>query len=227
MADTDIRRGLLTAEEEALKAKLSNISVPWGDGVNRRAKVWFGMPEKERERTYPFITIDLLDIVFAADRAHSAQIMEVDYWPSEYATFAEYAVAYGIPFDNTTTAAQAVWWHPYDLHFQVTTYARAQQHDRIMTRTLLGTAYLPDRWGYLQVPADNTERHLIRVGYASDDYYEGAGRDAKRTFKKIYNIVVTADMAPENPLLYRRVLQVFGTLHDTEDPGISASWTST
>lgn len=220
MADDDIRRGLLLSEDEALKAKLSSITMPGGP----RAKVWFGYPEREREITYPFITIDLVDIVFAADRAHSAQLMEVDYWPSEYATFAEYAAANDIGFDNDTQSGQAVWWHPYDLHYQVATFARSIQHDRYLTSRLLGTAYLPDRWGYLHVPADNTERHLDRVGYSNNDHLEGEGRDARRTLSKVYNVIVTADIPPESPIVYQRVLELHATLHDIQDPSISADW---
>lgn len=223
MADTDIRRGLLLAEDEALKAKLSGLTVPVPSG-EQRVKVWFGLPEKERERSYPMITIDLIDIVFAADRAHSAQLTEIDYWPSEYPTFAAYAAAKDIDFDELEDIPKALWWHPYDLYYQIRTYCRSNQHDRYLTATLLGTAYLPDRWGYLPVPADGSQRWLDRVGYSTDDYYEQAGQDQKRVFIKTYNVVVNAHIPPEDPLIYRKVLEVHGTLVDTQDPGVSAEW---
>lgn len=231
---TDIERGLLLAEDEALKAKLSNITVAaprssGGGGVlpgRKRVKTWFRMPETEKERDYPYITISLVDIVFAADRAHSAQIAPIDYWPSEYATFAEYAAANDIPYDAANQYAEAVWWHPYNLFYEVTTHARTAQHDREITARLMQTSMLPDRWGYLQVPADGSERHLVREGWSQADFYEGVGADSKRVFRKVYSISVTADMPPENPFLYYKVLQVAGTLSETESD-LSDTWTNT
>jgi hypothetical protein len=214
------QRGTILAEDEALKAKLSNINVPVPvDSTHptgkQRAKVWFGLPEQERVKSYPFITIDLLDVVFAADRAHSAQLNAVDYWPSSYPTFAEYAAAQTPPivFNPAVQYAYAREFHPYNLIYQVATHARSAQHDRAMMATLLGTAYLPDRWGYLQVPADNSERHLIREGFTTDDYYEQVtDSERRRVFRKIYTISVTAEIAPENPFTYYQVLQVHGEL---------------
>lgn len=224
-----VRRKFLLAEDEALKAKLSNVTVvaPREAGGRKRAKVWFGFPDQERERSYPFITIDLLDIVFANDRAHSAQLAPVDYWPSEYATFAEWATANGIPYDPATQWPMVREFHPYNLIYQVATHARTSQHDRELMATLIGTAYIPDRWGYLQVPADGSERHLIREGFTPADYLEGAGEDAKRVFRKVYNVSVTAEIPPENPFIYYQVVAVHGTFTTTPTPGITEAWANT
>lgn len=221
---TDIERGFLLAEDEAVKAKLSGLTVAVRGGT-KRVPVWYGMPSREREKSYPFITIDLVDIVFAEERAHSAQIMPIDYWPSEYPTFAEYATALGIPFDPATTYAEAVWWHPYDLHYQVATHCRTAQHDRELTAKLIKTKYLPDRWGYLDVPADGSSRWLDRIGYGAADYYEQAGDD-RPVFRKIYNISVSAHVPPEDPLIYYQVLRVATTLSAIGDSGASSSWTT-
>ena len=222
-------RGLLLAEDEALKAKLSNITVaaPREKGGRKKAKVWYGMPSGEREKDYPFITIDLLDIVFAADRAHSAQIGEVDYWPSEYPTIAEWAAANNVPYDPDNNIVEATWFHPYDIYYQVATYARTAQHDREMTATLMGTAYLPDRWGYLHVPADDSHRWLDRIGFSQADFLESAGQDDKRVYRKVYNVSVSAQLPPENPFLYYRVLTVATTLIAGEGAGNTTSWSDT
>lgn len=226
-----IKRGLLLAEDEALKAKLSNITVAApreGDG-RKRAKVWFGFPDQERERSYPYITIDLIDLVFANDRAHSAQLNTIDYWPSEYATFAEWAEANSVAYNPTTQWALAREFHPYNIIYQVATHARTAQHDRELMATLIGTAYLPDRWGYLQVPADGSERHLIREGFSTADYIEpvAGGGDGKRVFRKVYNVSVTAEIPPENPFIYYQVVSVLGTLTTTPTPGLTEAWTNT
>lgn len=226
---TDIERGFLLAEDEALKAKLSGITVsaPREEGGRRRVRTWYRMPEKEKVRSYPFITIDLVDIEFAADRAHSAQLTPIDYWPSFAASFADYATLMGIDYDPDQQIPQALWWHPYNLHYSVSTHARSAQHDRELMSTLIGTAYLPDRWGYLQVPADGSERHLVRQGFTQADYLEETGADAKRVFRKVYSITVTADVAPENPFLYYQVLVVNGTLTVTNNSELMTTWQNT
>ena len=228
MATTDIQRGFLLAEDEAMKAKLSGLTVaaPRESGGRKRVKTYYRFPSEEMERTYPFITIERTDIAFAADRAHSAEITAIDYWPSEWETFAEYAVAHGLTdFDIDLASAEATRWHPYDIHYQVATYARSAQHDAEMTATLLGTAYLPDRWGYLDVPADGSSRWLDRVGYAQADLLEVAGGTTKRTFRKIYNVTVSAHLPPEDPFVFGRVLAVMGLITVTNDSSLTATWT--
>lgn len=211
--DTTIDRGFLLAEEEALKAKLSNIYVSDPNGANGRRRVHtrWGYPAAEVNRQYPFISIDLIDIEFAADRAHSAQVVPIDYWPSEYATFAEYAAAYEIPYTEGQPV-EATMWHPYNLHFQIASHARNARHDLEITRILLGTAFTPHRWGWLYVPADESNRWLDLVDWATANYNEGGGDSTNRIFRKIYHIVVSAHLPPENPFLYYQVLRVHGVI---------------
>jgi len=213
--DTIPDRGFLLAEEEALKAKLSNLYVtdPNAQNGKRRVHVRWGYPMAEVNRQYPFISIDLIDIEFAADRAHSAQVLGIDYWPSEYATFAEYADAYGIDYDpDGPTTPEAVMWHPYNLHFQIATHARSARHDLEITRILLTTAFTPHRWGWLYVPADQSNRWLDLVDWATANYNEGAGDSTNRIFRKIWHVVVSAHLPPENPFVFSQVLKVHGTL---------------
>lgn len=216
-----VQRGFLTAEDEALKAKLSNIEVTMRGGVKQKAQVWFRMPSGERTVRYPYISIDLVDVVFAADRAHSAEITDIDYWPSEWATFAEYAAAHGITYDPEVHNAAAMRWLPYDLYYQITTHATAIQHNRELFQALLGTAYLPDRFGYLDVVADESVRWLDRTGYASNDYIVGG---STRVFSTMYNVIVSAHVPPENPFIFLRVLEVAGTLQAINDPGLVSTW---
>src|SRR5690606_38889069 len=97
--------------------------------------------------------------------AHSIHHIPIDYWPSEYATFSEYAEAYGLTgYVERIGSAMAINWHPYNLHYQVTTIARNPMHHMDMTGQLLGTEFLPDRWGRLDIPADRSCRMLYRVG---------------------------------------------------------------
>jgi hypothetical protein len=211
--DTSIDRGFLLAEEEALKAKLSRIYVsdPNGQNGRRRVHVRWGYPMAEVNRQYPFLSIDLIDIEFAADRAHSAQVIGTDYWPSEFATFAEYAEDRGLVLADTDIV-QATWWHPYNLHFQIASHARNARHDLEITKILLGTAFTPHRWGWLYISADDSNRWLDLVDWATANYNEGAGDSAHRIFRKIYHIIVSAHLPPENPFIFRQVLKLHGTI---------------
>jgi hypothetical protein len=213
--DAVVDRGFLLAEEEALKAKLSKIYVtdPNATAGRRRVQVRWGYPMAEVNRQYPFISLDLIDIEFAADRAHSAEVVGIDYWPSEYATFAEYAAAYDLNYDpDAPTVPQAVMWHPYNLHFQIATHARNARHDLEITRILLGTTFTPHRWGWLYVPADKSNRWLDLVDWSTANYNEGAGDSQNRIFRKILHVVVSAHLPPENPFVFTQVLKVHGTL---------------
>lgn len=225
-----VSRGLLFAESEALKAKLSGLTVSSdrAQSGQQRVQVFYGWPSGERRKTYPFITIDFVSMRFAFERAHSAVYIPVDYWPSEYETFQEYADANGISsYTGTVGTAMAMMWHPYDLIFQVTTYARNPIHDLQITGKLVGTAFLPDRWGYLPVPADGSQRHLTRLGMTENNSLEGNNQTDDRVFSKVYTVAVTADVPPENPLVYAQVLHVAGTLSllpSDPDSGPEATW---
>jgi hypothetical protein len=223
--DASIDRGFLLAEEEALKAKLTKIYVsdPNAPAKKRRVHVRWGYPMAEVNRQYPFISIDLIDIEFAADRAHSAQIVPIDYWPSEYATFAEYAEAYGLTLDDVHLV-QATMWHPYDLHFQLATHARSARHDLELTNILLTTNFLPHRWGWLFVPADQSYRWLDLVDWATANYNEGAGDSQNRIYRKIYHIVVSAHLPPEDPFIFAKVLKVHGTLKTIPGEEVMGEW---
>lgn len=217
-----MKRGVIIAEDEALRAKLSNLTVPGKDGPVK-AKVFYRGPDATREVTYPFVTLDLVDINFAPDRAHSAQLNPVDYWPSEYATFAEYAAANAIDFNEATDSMLAMWWVPYDLTYQVTTYTRYAAHDRALLARLLSTAYIPYRFGYLHVPADGSERVLELMGQASANYTDASGP----IFRRVYDVRVEAHMAPEDPLLFKKVLELHVSLTGGAAPSdnqVSTSW---
>lgn len=220
--ETSVDRGFLLAEDQALKAKVSRLYVPGPDGTPQRVKVWYGMPSRERQAVYPFITIDLIDVVFANDRAHSAQVMPVDFWPSEYASMEEYAAANGIVADTTVGRVEAMWFHPYDIYYQIAVHTREPRHDRRLTAALLGTNFLPlSGFGYLDVPADGSCRRLENLGWSSQDYQ---GSDQKWVHRKVHNVKVSAHMPPENPFFFRQVLEVHGQLYGIRPDELLDTW---
>lgn len=223
--DTEIDRGFILAEEEALKAKLSSIYVSDPNTANGRRRVHtrWGYPAAETNRQYPFISIDLIDVEFAFDRAHSAQMLPIDHWPSEYASFAEYAEAYGVSYDVNNQFPETLMCHPYNLHFQIATHARSARHDLEITRILLGTSFAPHRWGWLHVPADDSDRWLDLVDWSTANYNEG-GDSTNRIFRKIFHIVVSAHLPPVNPTLFWQVLRLHGIIKVMPGEEEMGSW---
>ncbi len=223
--------GLILAESAALKAKLSGLSVSRPGGDRRRVRTYFRYPDEQTERIYPFITIEFLSMQFAADRAHSAQFIKVDSWPSEYATFQEYADAYGIAgWTGRVGSVETIRWHPYNLLFQVSTHARDPLDAMYLDGKLIGTHYIPDRWGYLHIPEDGTDRWLDRLEMRTANYIEGNTQAMNQTvFRTIYTVSINAFVMPEDPKTYLQVLQVMGVLLEiTSIPGstptVLATW---
>lgn len=138
----------LIAEDAALKRKLSGLQVTIPR--LRDVGVWFNWPNKElADIEWPFITIQLVDVVKASHREHSGSQFELAYKP------------YG--FEDTLTGAIVSddWPTPYDLYYTITTWAKDPRHDRqLLTRILGDRALTPHRMGYLEIPEDGTVRRL-------------------------------------------------------------------
>ena len=68
-------------EDEALKTLLTGLKVTDSGNSNRPVGVFYGQPDKEiRQQSYPYITIDLINISEATDRVQSG-IVNVPYTP--------------------------------------------------------------------------------------------------------------------------------------------------
>jgi len=112
------------AEDLALKTMLQGLTV--GDEKNsaRAVKVWFGYPDVEvRAQEFPFITIDLIDIVPANDRQTSGRLYDGDY-RGTVAPSGRNSYSYTVPV-------------AYDIVYQVTSYSRHPRHDRAIIFQLL------------------------------------------------------------------------------------------
>ena len=210
------QRGFILAEEDALKQKLSIISVTdlRNPGQRIPVRVWFRNPEGTTEKTYPFLTIDLVDIVFAADRAHDANFIEVEEWPS---TWPDYRTSPGVEL-TATQVPKAMRYLPYDIFFQVASHARSAQHDRELQALLLTTNFLPYRYGWLEVAADETVRYLELVYWQQADVSEDPAA-TRRLFRKVYTVKVHAFLPVEWPLPFGTVEEVIGVIKATNGGG--------
>jgi len=182
------------------------------------------MPSQERQLTYPFVTIDLIDVVFATDRVHSMQVVDADWWPSTTPTFQEYADLLTPPMtlDVDVPYGRTILFQPYDLYYSVATHCRYAVQDRHLQAQLLSTAYMPlNNIGTLHVPADDTQRWLDNMGFSRADYRDS---EEKVVHRKVYAAKVSAHMAVSDPVAYSKVLQVFGIINGIADGEQYASW---
>lgn len=172
----------LINEDEALKQLLGGITVSDQNDNARPVKVYFRLPEpEERQITYPFITIDLIDIDEETDRSHRG-IVAPEYSVEGYS---DPAAGFG--------AYQGEFPIPVSLIYQLTTFTRSAWHDRLLSAAMLGNK-IPFRYGSLDVPADETVRRLDLLEWQSVDSLD---RDNKRVFRKAYTIAVSSELLPE------------------------------
>lgn len=197
------RTGFLLAEDEALKLKFSGITVYDDRNASRDVQVFFRYPEAETERSYPFITLEHIDIIHAKNRQHSENYLSyavsasasiasknparLDYWPDRANNFNF------ITNKNNYGYLHANEFVPIDLLYQVSTYTRSALHDRQLTSYIL-TKVLPFRKGIIEVGADNTFRHLDLLDWATADLLDPEAGYRKRIFRKVYTLQMTAEI---------------------------------
>ena len=208
------RSGFLLAEDQALKTKFSGIQLIDDRDTTRDVQVFFRYPEGETEKKYPFITLEMLDIVHAVKRQHSEQNIYafVGTAPSgqpegHYATNTEQSFAY---WPNTTTDVSTLTGlagneassspfvstleHvPVDLLYQVTTFTRSALHDRALQSHILSNV-APFRRGYLDIGIDGTQRHMDLTDWRSADMVDEEAGFKKRIFRKIYTLSITSEI---------------------------------
>jgi hypothetical protein len=174
----------LLAEDAALKAHLSGITVSDEKNPNRPVGVWFGYPDVEiREQTYPFITIDLMAVRNAVERQTSGVIYDGDYSGTV-------APVNGVFYKYEVPIA-------YDLLYQVTSYSRHPRHDRAIIFQL--SQKFPGMRGHLAVPNElgthTAYRHMFLESTMKNDKAEGENGN-KRLLRNIYTVRVISEMTP-------------------------------
>jgi hypothetical protein len=172
-------QGWLLDEDAALKEMLSGYSVTNYGGGGKKLPIgtWFRTPDAEEvERKFPHIQIDLIDIEYAAERAHRA---------------------YGFlpPIQETATPATGFFLEspdfpqPWDLIYQLSLFSRDPVHDRQMT-VLLYTMF-PEQFGQLDMSNwDGTMRRVVNRGTTRRDQLDASN---KRTYRNIFTIAVSSE----------------------------------
>lgn len=195
-----MKTGFILAEDEAIKLRFANCKVSDDRNNSRTVDVFFRYPEAETERNYPFITVELIDVLHAADRQHSDVLIYsgnaggfsdnpayFDYWPS---------VAPTVNGSSTTTFKRAEEFIPVDLLYQVSTYCRTALHDRQLTARLLQRV-VPFRYNSIYIQADGTTRRFDLLDWTNADLLDQESGFRKRIFRKVYTLKMSAEIAGE------------------------------
>jgi len=196
-----MKTGFLLAEDEAVKLRFSGCTVTDDRNQSRPVDVFFRYPESETERKYPFITIELIDVIHATERQHSdVQIYagsaggwsegpgSFDYWPSVSATISGSS---GTMFKTTQE------FTPVDLLYQVSTYCRTALHDRQLTARFLSHV-VPFRYNGIFVQADGTSRRFDLLDWTNADLLDQEAGFRKRIFRKVYTLKMSAEITMDD-----------------------------
>lgn len=174
----------ILAEDKAIKSLTQGIIVKDDGSQSRTVKVWFGYPDVEiRTQDFPFITIDLIDIVPASERQTYGYLTDSDYQgtiaPIEGQTY-----TYNIPV-------------AYDLVYQISSYCRHPRHDRAIMFQLMNK--FPSKYGRLIVPnelgTENSSRSMFLDGFIKRDAVDGETGN-RRLLRNVLTVRVISQMTP-------------------------------
>ena len=173
------------AEDNALKTFLQGMTVKDDKNQNRQVKVWFGYPDVEiRDQSFPFVTIDLIDIVPGNDRQTYGYMRDTDYRGT-------ISPVDGYEYTYLTPVA-------YDLVYQVTSYSRHPRHDRALIFQLMNK--FPSKYGYLIVPnqlgTENSSRSMFLDGFVKRDAVDSETGN-RRLLRNVLSIRVLSEMTPQ------------------------------
>jgi hypothetical protein len=174
----------IIAEDLALKTLCQGMIVQDDASTPRQVKAWFGYPDVEvRDQIFPFVTIDLIDIVPANTRQSSG----IEYDSDQQGTQTPIS---GKSYSYTTPVA-------YDLTYQVTSYARHPRHDRAIMYQLLNK--FPSKYGKLAVPnqlgTETAYRSMFLDGFVKRDTADSETGN-RRLLRNALTVRIASEMSP-------------------------------
>lgn len=202
----------ILSEDKALRDMLKGIVVSDNANATRPVEVWFGQPDMEvRQQSFPFITIDLIDLSEATERMMSGGRVTPWYY-EDVMEIPPVADDWDMPYPI-----------PMNLDYQVTSFARQPRHDRQILAQVIGQR-LPMRYGSLEVverevsstESDVTIRRLDVLGVAKRDTVESG----KRLFMNVWTVRISSEV-PQAFVskYYNRVTQVSIDRYASKNPG--------
>lgn len=200
--------GFTLAEDAALKYRLGSLAVSDDKSDERVCNVFYRYPDGPTEKTYPFITIELIAIDYARDRQESERnyvysdipdfVSNIAYYPSEMNASAMAAAASG----GILLTEQFV---PVNLMYQVTTYTRSQRHDRQLSALMLRRVF-PFRRGFIEIPEDGTIRRCEIQSWRPSDVLDKETGYKNRIFRKVYTVVINSEI-PQSDLIGGNIVE--------------------
>lgn len=187
--------GFLLEEDEALKAKVTGLTVFDDRMAARPVPVWYGNPDLElAQRTYPYISLELVDMNEANERVMVGKPF-LRYLPDGYEA----------PLDTSNEILSASWFPtPYDLDYQVTAWSRHPRHDREIVRKLL-SGRLPIRFGALDLPRSYREVRLDMLD--GPRIADTVDENGKRLFRKVFTVRVATELFPDDVIKATGLIQ--------------------
>jgi hypothetical protein len=185
----------MLSEDKALRELLQGLTVhdQKADGSVAGARsvgVWFGQPDQEiRSQTYPYITINLLDVQRDFTREMRGK------------TNVEYLKPADLDEDKDFSVDIPI---PVDLEYQITAYSRHPRQDRELMTELLFSR-LPFRFGTLNLD-DGTVRRLDVLDVTKRDFVE----QGKRLFLNAITVRVSSEMVQRQIKELYKVLEIHG-----------------
>jgi len=192
----------IVAEDLALKTLLAGITVADEKSGSRQVKIWFGYPDVEvRAQEFPFITIDLIDVIPANERQTSGYMWDDDNQGTTSPLGGRYG--YDIPV-------------AYDLSYQITSYARHPRHDRAIMYALFNK--FPSKFGKLAVPnqigTETAYRSMFLDGFVKRDAVDGETGN-RRLLRNVLTVRVVSEMSPlqasATPIVEEAILDTIPT----------------
>lgn len=189
----------LINEDRALKLKLqvltvTDVNAPTG----RPVPVRYAVPESElATQTFPLISIEHAGIEKADDREHRGNI-RLPYAPEGMTAWYQ---ATDDGFDVTQSPYLADFPIPYDIRYRVCVYTRESWHDIALASALAQQSFLPARFGFLQIPEDQTVRTLELIG--GPEVASQRDSNGKRLFRREYLISVASELLQSTAVAYQ------------------------
>jgi hypothetical protein len=194
---------LFLQEDMMLKELLKGVTVTDqrsdNEQVDRPVQVWFGQPDQElRDQTYPYITIDMIDVLEDRARSHRGRITSSTSNPIED-TPAWYLKPNNFPTNKGFSIDYPI---PVNIDYQITTYARHPRHDRALLAELLYTR-LKFRFGTV-IGDDDTVRRLDVLDVSKRDVVE----QAKRLFVNAFTVRISSEIPQDMYAEFHKVQQI-------------------
>ncbi len=196
----------LLNEDLALRQKLQGITVhdQKADGslTPRPVAVYFGQPDQElRAQSYPYITIDMLDLQRDTAREMRGTTEAAYLQPENFGIDGAEEFEMDLPI-------------PVNIDYQITVYSRHPRHDRAILAQLLTSRLV--RFGYLEivekdVTSGNTQ--TLHSTFRRMDLINVAKRDsnseqAKRLFVNAITVRVSSEIVQTAYRAMYKVLEV-------------------